>query len=559
MAPTISHSASLWRLVQLLVLALLMLVPDVASAQQRFDLQLFRPTPAQSRGGLTVHGAELLDPRQFDVHVMGSMGYAPFTLIDSDDRVEGKLVEGIGSADVLFAAGATDWLQIGFVVPLRFMLAGDVIQGFPTQPLREDTVTLGDVRIVPAFQLYSSRSGATDRGIALALIADVSLPTGDRQAYAGDGGFRADPRLAFDWTFGGGHKLALNAGYTLRPDTEIGTVEVGDALGGGLGMDFRISRVWHLIGDINSAMTLASDLGVEEMPVEGNFGLRAFAGNWMFQAAGGTGFSGGVSAPDWRVVGSIGGTPEIDPDRDDDGIRNRDDACPRDAEDPDGFEDEDGCPDLDNDDDGILDANDACPNEAENMNGIEDLDGCPEPEIGDRDGDGLRDDLDTCPDDPEDIDGFEDSDGCPDPDNDQDGFLDEDDACPMEAGTNLGCPVVYDVPRVRIYVYFDTNSSRLDSLARADLDDVATEIRAVLDEDPNAIVYIEGHADDQGAEAFNVQLSDERAAEVTAYLEALGIESERIETEGYGSTRPLEANDTEVGRRVNRRVEIRIP
>ena len=50
----------------------------------------------------------------------------------------------------------------------------------------------------------------------------------------------------------------------------------------------------------------------------------------------------------------------------------------------------------------------------------------------DRDEDGILDDVDACPDVPEDIDQFEDLDGCPDPDNDQDGILDVDDACPMD-------------------------------------------------------------------------------------------------------------------------------
>ena len=65
-------------------------------------------------------------------------------------------------------------------------------------------------------------------------------------------------------------------------------------------------------------------------------------------------------------------------DRDGDGIRDNVDRCPDDAEDFDGFEDEDGCPDPDNDRDGILDANDKCPNVPEDKDGVDDDDGCPE-------------------------------------------------------------------------------------------------------------------------------------------------------------------------------------
>jgi hypothetical protein len=70
--------------------------------------------------------------------------------------------------------------------------------------------------------------------------------------------------------------------------------------------------------------------------------------------------------------------PEEDWDSDHDGLADNFDLCPNEAEDMDGFEDEDGCPDLDNDKDGIKDADDKCPNEPETYNGYEDDDGCPD-------------------------------------------------------------------------------------------------------------------------------------------------------------------------------------
>jgi hypothetical protein len=122
-------------------------------------------------------------------------------------------------------------------------------------------------------------------------------------------------------------------------------------------------------------------------------------------------------------------SPSKSRDRDKDGIPNDDDRCPRQAEDIDGFEDDDGCPDPDNDQDGFLDEDDQCPNEAEDPDGFEDEDGCPDP---DNDGDGVLDENDRCPDSLEDPDGFEDEDGCIDADNDGDGILDGDDQCPNE-------------------------------------------------------------------------------------------------------------------------------
>ncbi len=66
------------------------------------------------------------------------------------------------------------------------------------------------------------------------------------------------------------------------------------------------------------------------------------------------------------------------PDGDGDGVIDADDKCPAEAEDKDGFEDADGCPDADNDGDGVADADDKCPDEAENVDGWDDEDGCPE-------------------------------------------------------------------------------------------------------------------------------------------------------------------------------------
>lgn len=70
--------------------------------------------------------------------------------------------------------------------------------------------------------------------------------------------------------------------------------------------------------------------------------------------------------------------PPLLVDTDGDGISDDRDRCPTQAEDCDGFEDEDGCPDDDDDGDGILDACDRCPFEPETVNGYDDDDGCPD-------------------------------------------------------------------------------------------------------------------------------------------------------------------------------------
>lgn len=66
-------------------------------------------------------------------------------------------------------------------------------------------------------------------------------------------------------------------------------------------------------------------------------------------------------------------------DADGDGIHADADQCPDKAEDLDGFQDDDGCPEEDNDQDGIKDDSDLCPLDAEDVDGFQDDDGCPDP------------------------------------------------------------------------------------------------------------------------------------------------------------------------------------
>ncbi|MFH1844974.1 MAG: thrombospondin type 3 repeat-containing protein [bacterium] len=123
----------------------------------------------------------------------------------------------------------------------------------------------------------------------------------------------------------------------------------------------------------------------------------------------------------------LDGCPE--PDNDGDGVPDAQDGEPLQPEDHDGFQDEDGVPDPDNDGDSIPDAKDLCPDEPEDFDGHRDGDGCPD-EFRDMDNDGIEDDQDRCLTRPEDFDGFEDDDGCPELDNDLDGIEDTEDDCP---------------------------------------------------------------------------------------------------------------------------------
>ena len=68
---------------------------------------------------------------------------------------------------------------------------------------------------------------------------------------------------------------------------------------------------------------------------------------------------------------------------------------------------------------------------------------------------------------------------------------------------------------------------------------------------------ISGHTDSRGTRARNMTLSKERAESVKSWLVSNGIESSRIETEGYGPDKPIDTNDTDEGRLRNRRIEFK--
>lgn len=101
-------------------------------------------------------------------------------------------------------------------------------------------------------------------------------------------------------------------------------------------------------------------------------------------------------------------------------------------------------------------------------------------------------------------------------------------------------------------VLFDVNSATLDSDGRSTLEDVAL----VLGEYNKTAVVVQGHTDSTGSEEHNQDLSERRAKSVQNYLVTRGVDPDRLATLGFGESEPVASNDTESGRRQNRRVDI---
>lgn len=80
----------------------------------------------------------------------------------------------------------------------------------------------------------------------------------------------------------------------------------------------------------------------------------------------------------------------------------------------------------------------------------------------------------------------------------------------------------------------------------------------LMKENPKLEIEIGGHTDDQGPDAYNMNLSQERVESVVAHLVAKGIDDKRFRARGYGESIPIASNETEEGRALNRRVEFKI-
>jgi len=627
-----------------------LLAPSVAIAQKAtlteggMDLHLFRPA-VDTRGYFTVNGSEVLPHKEFSFGLVLDAGFGilryngfindPDTAAADATRKSRIAAQGF-TGTFVFNFGLIDRLVIGIQLPITFF-RGDAVQvanrsgATPAFLYNEEAAGLrsqgvGDLSIHAKVRLLNL--GQSPVGIAVTLRAQ--FPTAKTDQFAGEPGVALWPSAVFEFRPIEKIRLALEGGY--RWNSKQGATFIwdgrsnpglGDPVGSatdpqdvstagrvftyndlitfGFGSSFRIASSLDLILEYYGTQ-IAQEIGTKgALSMEALGGFKYFVTNksFLFIAAGAGIPKTGFQAANVRATLGFRYEPAVG-DRDKDGIPDDDDGCPDDPEDKDGFEDRDGCPDLDNDEDGIPDLDDACPLVKEDYDGDRDDDGCPEGREGDRDGDGIPDDVDNCPDepedfdgfqdedgcpdldndgdgipdekdlcpnDPEDFDGFEDADGCPDVDNDADRILDVDDACPNDPETynghedEDGCPdkglVILEDTQITILekIYFETDSAIILPRSFALLDAVA----ATLNASPQiTLVEIQGHADERGSDEYNIKLTRARAASVMNALIERGVLSSRLRSAGYGERCPVDPKSNASAWEKNRRVEFKI-
>jgi hypothetical protein len=396
------------------------------------DLRSFH-APIDPASGVWVTPADSPGSGEWNAGLWLSYAFRPITLRDASTKaIALDVIEHQLTSDVVAAVGLWHRLELGVDVPILLYQTGDRPTAAATQAIGAYVVprqAFGDLALDAKITIVRPTAGEVG-GFALALAERLSLPTGDTSSFLGEGAVTNEARLLAEYRL-----AALGVygglGFTLRgarEDFACGSVgaaactsRFGNELPFGLGVSFRPQALgidskgrmtWFL--EMNGHLpagplapftsTAASSLTVDAA-------IRVALGGDVSVLAGlATSPLGGVGDAPVQGLLSVSWAPRAH-DRDGDGIPDDVDQCPDLPEDFDGFQDADGCPDLDNDDDGIPDK------------------------------------LDKCPNTKEDEDGYQDADGCPDPDNDQDGIPDTEDACPNEAGPpspdpkKNGCPV----------------------------------------------------------------------------------------------------------------------
>ncbi len=440
-----------------------------ASAAEMPALDLRRLSlPTDEAGSLFGEPVRAPGPLNWNAALVSSYATRLVVLEDAAGAEVAVPVRHQLSLDYLFAIGLGDRVALGLVLPSVLYQTGDsIVAAVPAAgPL--PTSALGDVGLsAKAVLLPAGDLG----GFAVGAVARVTLPTGDSASYVSEGSATGELRLLSELnlvalslraTAGAkvrgeetryveqafGHELPWGAAIVLRPQA--------------LGWDDKGRWSWAV--ETHGALALTPSFGAAAgSPAQIGALARYTPSQLSFLAGFELPLSSAAGVPALRTVVGIGWAPRFN-DADRDGIEDEKDECAELAEDRDGFQDGDGCPDFDNDDDAVGDDTDRCPAEKEDADGFEDEDGCldpdddhdgildrkdacprePGPDLADvklhgcaprdKDMDGVYEPDDQCPKKPEDRDGFEDADGCPDPDNDQDKVLDKNDACPGEPG-----------------------------------------------------------------------------------------------------------------------------
>ncbi len=521
---------------------------------------------------------------------------------ETRDDITGMFVLHVG-AQVSFL----DRVGIHVSLPVSLMQNGSSTANagvaVPTiQPA--DGPAIGDLRAGLRVRLFNH----ADRDpISLHLGANVWVPIGTRANNTGDEAVRIEPRLTLAGR-GGIARWSLSGSFVVRSENQFANLVFGNELRLTAGLGFVFADERFMIGPEAYVVTPIRDLpngGGSALFAKNQWGGEVYLGASYLIAdafrvglAAGPGIGTGPGIPDVRALFNLSYAPitraaAAPVDTDGDGVFDPDDVCPTTPQGDHPDPARRGCPAVDTDGDGVFDHEDQCVSEPQGDHPDPARRGCP---LHDRDGDGVLDGDDQCVDVPQgdhpdparrgcpagdrDSDGVLDPDdqcpdesrmpfpdpnrnGCPLPDADHDQVPEPPDACPGQPGVpspdpaRNGCPstdvqVTNGQILILEQVFFDTDRDTIKRRSFRILQAVADVLRAA----PHLRrISVDGHTDNRASDEHNLDLSQRRAAAVMRWLTEHGVEAGRLESHGYGASRPIASNENNAGRARNRRVE----
>jgi outer membrane protein OmpA-like peptidoglycan-associated protein len=329
-------------LAALAAVSLLWSAPAAAQAESHDDYAL---APLQDGSMLSVWGSRPLEPGRYALGL--GMQVRPRLLSDESSTAGVQPGGAVSTVELLGTVGV--WHRLDFSAGITAH-SGSLEDAQPSDADADadaDQAALGDVRLIPRVRLLGGDSG-TGRPSA----APVCNPAGTASVYRSQG-LRLEPRALASHVVSP-VTLSANAGYLFnRPEQDLEQV-TKDAITAAMGADIALLDAWSVVTEISSRWYVhgfSADADTR-LPVEARAGVRFASDSWVVQLGGGLGLRGGAVQPDWRLLAAVGfrvpdfqrQAPRARSDRDDDGVPDKSDACPDEAEARRGASDMEGCP-----------------------------------------------------------------------------------------------------------------------------------------------------------------------------------------------------------------------
>ena len=463
------------------------------------DLQRFQPATTPY-AGFAASAGDLLAPG--DYALGAHLDYARNPLVYFRDGVRvASSVKNNTTLQLHLALGLFERFELGIALPFVLQQNGNDPRffGLPSQ-------AVGDLRISPRIQLFS----IPEAGFFVTASPTITVPVSRTDALVGESSVRFFPEAGVSWRHGGWF-LSADALFRWRAKTDpLDKVRLGNELQLLFSTGRALTQDLEAIVEFSGGAALeTASAGARGNPLEALGGLRyRMGGQWTIDGAMGLGVLAAPGVPDYRLIFGLtygAGRPR-----------------------PSG----------------------TCLLRTPEGDQIMRLSGL------DRDGDGIDDACDLCP-----YQSGPAPSGCPAPQLAQTACVAPVGAPPMQiiqtpASATVEGQAAAASRKRRVVVEpiqfdFDSDTVRASSIPL---------IQIVIDElkelPPEVQVQVVGHTDMRGDSDYNIELSKRRAASVVKEMIRLGVDSKRLNSDGFGFTRPVAPHDdADDNRQKNRRVE----